>query len=171
VSDALAALERRIRYIADRHNPPAPLDRDDLFQEGMIAVWRLVERRRDELGEKAWTTYALRRAEGAMLDAIRAARWGRRWNHDPDMAPLSLDADVSTADEQVALVDTIAGPADDVSPPIVDDVLSHLSARDRAAVKMIAEGWSQERVGEALGMSASRVSQIVRRGCISLTAA
>jgi RNA polymerase sigma factor (sigma-70 family) len=162
VSDALAALERRIRYIADRHNPPAPLDGDDLFQEGMIAAWQLVERRRDELGEKAWTTFALRRAEGAMLDAIRAARWGRRWNHDPSMTPVSLDAPVSTADEYLTLADTVAGPADDVSAPTVDDALARLTPRERAVVRMVADGWTRQRVGEVLGVSESRVSQIVR---------
>jgi RNA polymerase sigma factor (sigma-70 family) len=44
----------------------------------------------------------------------------------------------------------------------VDDALARLTPRERAVVRMVADGWTRQRVGEVLGVSESRVSQIVR---------
>lgn len=110
-------LSPAVRRIARKHTPPHPYDRDDLYQEGMLAIVRLAERRRDELGPKAWTAYALVRAEGAMVDLMRSARWGKRWNHGSLEQPVSLDALIASTgseSEPLTVLDTV-GREDDLS--------------------------------------------------------
>jgi RNA polymerase sigma factor (sigma-70 family) len=165
----LAALAPAIRARARNHTPPQPLDQEDLVQEGMLAVLKL--QRRPELGEKAWNAYALRRAEGAMIDAIRAARWGKRWHHDPERAPLSMSGVVADEGGPVELLDTIPAPADDLTGPIADGMLASIpNATDRRAVELVAEGWRLSEIGPMLGVSHSRISQRVRRARQSVAA-
>jgi RNA polymerase sigma factor (sigma-70 family) len=161
-AELVTRLSPAVRRIAYKHTPPHPYDRDDLYQEGMLAVVRLAERRKDELGPKAWTAYALMRAEGAMVDLMRTARWGKRWNHAAAEQPLSLDALVQAAEgEPLTVLDTV-GRDDDLSSAHVSAWLDKLGDRERVVVEMALAGFNHREISERLGVHQSRISQIFR---------
>lgn len=67
---AHAALVRQVAFRL-RQRLPAGTDMDELMQAGLIGLNHALERYRAELGA-SFDTYAARRIEGAMLDALRA---------------------------------------------------------------------------------------------------
>lgn len=56
---------------------PASVELDDLLQAGGIGLWHAVERY-DAMKGVAFTTYALQRIRGAMLDELRGRDWVSR---------------------------------------------------------------------------------------------
>ncbi len=158
---AIQRLASPLRYAASQHNPPYPLDTDDLYQEAMLAVVKLWDKRDPAMGEGGWYTYAKRRGEGAMLDLMRQVRWGRRWHHDPSAAPISLDVQVTGAEPGVTILDTVE-VVEDFSELEVAEAVASLPERERIIVEMVLADRSRREIGDRFGVHESRISQILR---------
>jgi RNA polymerase sigma factor (sigma-70 family) len=155
-AEVAIAVEPHLRRIAERHNPPPPLDADDLVQEALLAICRLSFR--EDMDRRQRFSYALTRGSGAMIDSIRLHQWGG--HRDPRPAPISVNVPVAeSAGEVVTLGDMLEAPSDDVSQPFADELLASLADEgDRLAVTMAVDGRTRREIGDALGMSESGAS-------------
>lgn len=138
------------------------LDREDA--EGW-AVVGLVEaaRRYDPSRGLAFSTYAVRRASGTLLDAVRRARGGRHWGAYPQ--PLLLSLSQLRTPDGATLADVLADPADELGEhvaaldgPWLRAALASLPERPRAVYDGLARGRTQHEIARAMGVSDSLVN-------------
>lgn len=158
--DHALALSRRIARLYFFDGPL--VDTDDLAQVGLVALWRR---------SPATANLAACVAYRAMVDELRIV-YGRNAGHfrRPSEPVLSLDDPVPGADH-VSYVDRL-GFDEDFSGPSVDDLLaSIIHDVDRAAVRLVADGYAMTEIGVTQGVSGSSVSLRVRRARRDMRAA
>lgn len=138
---------------------------DDLFQEGMIAALAVATRWRPDGGAQYWWL-AVPRVHGAMIDYLRS-RGGRyrRPVRIPGGGQRSRSVVAMPKAVAAGLVARADAPPDD-RPAEVAAILvrlgPHLSGRDRQVLALLyGAGLRQVDIGERLGLSESRVGQIV----------
>lgn len=110
------------------------LERDDLVQEAVIALWRSRERLL-ALGGVQQAALTWRIARNAVIDALRRTE-------ETEALPEGVDS----AAEDNTLVDQL------------HERIALLSEPDRTIVTMQLEGYSYEEIGQQLGMTEKNVS-------------
>jgi RNA polymerase sigma factor FliA len=177
------AIGRFAKQAAAMYGLPPSVDADDLVTCGVIGVvdaWTRFDAERDVPFE----AYAVRRVKGAVVDAIRAADWVPRKTRE--RARRTGEAVVALVSIDATAAASGARPFADVLPdsscPNPDAHLLEVDTMDelRAALNRLPE---RERlivtshyfdrtllgdIGIALGVSASRVSQLHNRALRSL---
>lgn len=144
-STVLAA-ERTVRRIL--HGMYVGYTRDDLLQEGRLAVWsaRMENKVPDE--EEHAKRYLARRASGAMLDSVRAARRQiPKYEHEIGDIPFGVESDPTA---RLRMKD------------VIDLLLQKGSSTLVECVDMLASGSEPKEVAQSLRVSESRVSQLRR---------
>lgn len=122
------------------------LTRDDMLQEGRIAVWLATREGRIPAEPEHRRHYVLRRALGAMRDANR-----RAWRQQPMQADELDDndaPDTAGPEARLQLRQLIALLTRRASPCV------------RRCVELLAEGCDDAEVAAAMHVSPSRVSQM-----------
>lgn len=159
-------MARHVARAWARRLPPGVVQVDDLEQEAMAAICVAVQRW-SPTGGASWPTYAQTRADGAIRDYLRRASFGGR-NHWHEFSFTSLDAPID--DEQHTLADVLASderPIEDFPDPRlgeqIERMLAALPLDWQTAVAMYHEdGLSCTQIGAAMGITESRVSQLLK---------
>jgi RNA polymerase sigma factor for flagellar operon FliA len=150
---------------------PDSIDPLDLFQEGAIAMVLIIERFDVTRGLR-FTTYALARIRGAMVDFLRGQDWVPRLERTREKAgqvecvktcQLSTTIRSSNTDEQA--LESELGEQDpellrSVLTEDVDHALRGLCRRNRFILLFYyLEDMTMKDIGQVLGLSESRVSR------------
>lgn len=150
--------------------PPGIVTQDDLEQQAMLGVVQAA-RRWDPTRESRWTTFAYRRALGAIQDLLRAVSPGHR-DHWREFRVTHLEQPVANA-EGLTLGDTLPAPQrplDDLPDPRLADAIERaigeeLTLDEQSALALrVDEELSLREIGEAMGVTESRACQYVARG-------
>jgi len=144
---------------------------DELTSAGYAA---LVTARRTCDADKGTTfrTHATRRARWAMLTEMR---WLRYWRY----VPVRGDADRKSAifesggddhDHLLERPDQSTGPAElAASKDHVEFILRHVAPRERHILRRyVLDGWTMRRIGEELGLTETRISQLLKASTADL---
>lgn len=126
------------------------LTRDDLLQEGRIAIWLARTAGRIPRGDEAHASrYIAQRAYGAMVDASRQA-WSQRPITVDELAPEHEASDDSDRpDTRAQLAQAI-------------EILARTgSSRVNECLGLVSSGSSYTEAARAMGITASRVSQLL----------
>ena len=126
-------------------------DDDDLAQDAWVAILPLVGRYDPGLGVPL-RGFVHRRCRGAVLDALRL-RTGSRNRHRRVQVPLF--------DNIVGVWD--ATPIDDRDE--LERALARMTQRERSVLVAFHGGVPQEQIAARLGVTQSRVSQIIGEAC------
>ena len=111
-----------VRHVLERttRNLPRHVDRDDLYEAGMIGLLEAADRF-DPSRQVRFSTYAVTRIRGAILDAMRAEDWLSR----------SLRSEVSAMDEAHAELEQEYG-----RPPSGEELCKHLDVASKKLNKL-----------------------------------
>ena len=145
--DTAAILARSVRRVEMTVRVPAVLDRDDLMQEGKIALLLASYEQRSP-AEVA--VYRTKRATGAMLDAVRRARQGAsKRSAEPQRVDLDDAPELSAAGNQCESAATLRA---------IRAVLS-LAHPLPLLFTCVLAGLDRTQIAAHLGISQARVSQ------------
>lgn len=145
--------EAAVRYAANHAPLPHGVSREDWEQEARIAIWQA-----NPSAPALASTIARRR----VIDAVRRARPGSRGgNALPE--PISLETPIpADLDEQVTIGDNLRDPVGiDVTRLDVQRAIRLLPKRERFIILAVQAGYSQTELGKMLGVTDSRVSQLL----------
>lgn len=149
------------------------LQLDDYVQFGVLGMLDAMERFDPSQGYK-FKTFALLRIRGAIVDGIRRADWvprseRRQLADDPERRevtvgrlPMRVSQDTGKEDADVA--DQQLPPVDDrlMAESIWQEYLTGLPQRDRLMLLLYyREGLTMKQVAAELGVSESRISQLI----------
>jgi RNA polymerase sigma factor for flagellar operon FliA len=143
------------------------------LQEGAIGLLQAMDRF-DPNGGAAFSTFAVRRIRGQIMDAIRTASGSRRKGPKPRVLRLDYEFDSTHGFNLSAQSGQI--PDDD---PSVDPFERHVAAanlararqavasivrpRDRHVLSLYAQGLTHREIAVVLGVSEGRIAQLARR--------
>lgn len=127
-----------------------PLELEDLHQEGRIALWLK--------GEGLPDSHRVTIARGAMIDALRRARWVSRGDYRDGAAWEMASYDEWDA-EPYTYTDCHAASLVAIKQCIAR--MQCLPNREREVIACLCDGVEHEAMASRLGVSPSRVSQIV----------
>ena len=156
------SVEEYIPYVdrIARHFHWLPIDHEDLVQAGCEALVKCA-RKYDaaQFPDESFWACACVRVKGSMVDEAR--RWTKadRNTGAVPSRPRSLDEAVFE-DGDITLGDTIKAPADCYF--LLDSIMG-LPERDREVCLLVALGEKMHEVGDRLGVTESRISQIFAR--------
>lgn len=104
--------------------------------------------------------FSYRRIRGAIVDGVRSYR-GRFGQHDFNNGFGQTQSDEESDGYSISAIDNIA--VFDIGPDDSEQIwwMRELPAKERKIIRMMAEGYKQQEIGEALCLSASRISQII----------
>jgi len=158
--------------IANQYAALAPEAREDLIQEGCLALIRAVERFRPEYGLQ-FSTYAFPVISGLIKNYLRERRRTLR------QVSWEMGTEDSEGDLRAGLVDTLVAPADleghassagrDFTDRVIERVLTEsllgrIPARERQLLRrLFYEDLTQREIAHQLARSTSRVSRLIRR--------
>ena len=162
---------RKVAALVHRSIPEsAGLEIDDLVSDSLPGVIRCLERFDLDRGLK-FTTFALPRVRGAISDALRDRDWvprvERSRHRDGEGIPRVLPIDSRLSEWDDRGWDLLAGAHcyDDHDPERDEfwrDICRGLSRQERLALMLYwREGLRMKEVGEQLGLSESRISQML----------
>src|SRR6478609_4575859 len=166
----LAPIAHRIaqRYI---RKIPAHELTYDLVNVALMGVWEAVTRRYKD-GVPAMTALATIRAQGAVIDYLRARDWATRHSRkigNPAKMLYIGEHEESggftfTAREQRITPEDEADANQTVRQRNIalEEALALLSAKDRYVMRRLLSGVAQKDVAAELGLSAPRISQIMQ---------
>jgi RNA polymerase sigma factor FliA len=159
VFDKARTLHGRLRF------PTSDVTTEELAGNGMLGLLRAADRYEPGRGLQ-FATYASHVITGAMLDELRRSTRYHRSTKTPQPLPQSLDAPVFDG-EATTVGDLLPGgdsPEDHVDALDIEVALGCLLPRERAVVHMYFwEGRSQDEIGKVLGVTGSRVCQLLAR--------
>lgn len=200
--------QRLVNHVVNRlcQRLPANASRDDLVQAGVMGLID-ASMRFDEAKGVAFSTYAVRRIEGAVLDLLRRNDWAPRSVRRKEREFAAV-ADAATVDPQevhrlradiqkasvdsldrrvggdhgdVSLADTLIDYSSDPVDSRIDkielraflrDAIALLPERQRVVlVGFYLEGRTMTDLGQFLGVTQSRASQIKEEGLSTIRAA
>ena len=146
--------------------------RDDLLQAGMMGLVEAAQRY-DPAQEVAFSTFAMLRIRGAMLDAIRQSdrtreRCGRR-----RAVVMSLERERTESGRTLGdvLEDPVTGRLEEqgCARAMVAEALARLPRRWQVVLDLYyRQGWTFREIGEELGVGESWASQLHRKAIEAL---
>ena len=145
---------------------PKCVDAADLEQAGYFGLVRAAAGF-DPTRGVSFRTYAARRTRGEMLDFLRGQDHASRRDRATGRAVklVSIDADRGRGDRPSTMARELPSKAEPVAADLAD-LLNHatrwLDGKGRLMVRMYAiDGWTMAEIGWRLGLSESRVSQVL----------
>ncbi len=151
---------------------------DDLVNVALMGVWEAVSRRYKD-GVRAMTALAYIRANGSVVDYLRARDWATRHSRRIGNAAkvIYLDAYEEWTEAHMALLTKVT-PEDEAAESQVsvrknkalEAAIATLAERDRYVVRRLLAGVSQVAVAAELKVSEPRISQILYRALPKLKA-
>jgi RNA polymerase sigma factor FliA len=159
-----------VKFVAGRlaAGLPRTVDTGDLVSAGVFGLMNAIDRFDPSQGAK-FETYAIPRIRGAILDGLRALDW----------VPRSVRSRSRSVQDHVAL-DTTADEADTHLQPgrameegelrtAMRAEISKLPEREQAILILYYDdGLTLSEIGEALGVTESRISQIHTKAVLQL---
>jgi RNA polymerase sigma factor (sigma-70 family) len=149
------------------------VDADDLIQEGALIGLKALERFDAEKGKPA--TWVLYKIEWGLRDHLRQAMPGTRQQQKDGAYPvfLPLDAPINEDEGGDSHQDLLVGDVDEGCPDFVGDAVVDAALRRSALVEReivaltayVYDDLSQKEIGEFLGVSESRVNQLISSAC------
>jgi RNA polymerase sigma factor (sigma-70 family) len=145
------------------------VDADDLIQEGALIGLKALERFDAEKGKPA--TWVLYKIEWGLRDHLRQAMPGTRQQQKDGAYP--LDAPINEDEGGDSHQDLLVGDVDEGCPDFVGDAVVDAALRRSALVEReivaltayVYDDLSQKEIGEFLGVSESRVNQLISSAC------
>ena len=169
--EKLAPIAHRAAQRYKRRLPPHACT-DDLLNVALMGVWEAVTRRYDK-GVQAMTALAIIRAQGAIVDFLRARDWtSRKMRRDGEAhALLSIDVRNSTFAPPYEVLIQRRTPEDEAAENqlahrkevALEAALQLLCARERYIVRRLLTGVKQADLANELNVSAARISQIMSK--------
>lgn len=161
----LAPHVRRLIGARFRWVPDHLASHDDLFQCAMLAIMRAAPRF-DAARGMTFDSWAMSKAYFGIQDALRALAPGSRSRNAP--AYISLDEPLRGA-EDVTRADLLEDESfefpDPLMPAAIRRAMADLTLDEQSAIELhFDEDLSQREIGEMMGITESRVCQIVNRG-------
>ena len=160
VDDALQALRPLCRAIAlqliRRRRLPASVTLEELEQAGMVGAWQAAERFD---GRGTLAGFASIRIRGAMLDWLAQTHPGGR--DGPEVTFVSIDDDDEDGHAALQLPDASDPAAEIERDQAAKARLRALPPRERKVVQQVLAGRELAEVGAGMGVTGSRVSQLV----------
>jgi RNA polymerase sigma factor FliA len=187
-----------VKYVAGRMRGGLPenVDHDDLVSDGVLGLMDAIERFEPERG-LSFQTFAVPRIRGAIIDGMRAMDFVPRSVRDKlravQRAQLALEERLGRSPEQAQLrdlqnqasgshanlddfdlADELTSAADHAVEQGDDNaslmrVVEELGERDRVIIALYYfEGLTLSEIGQVLGVTESRVSQLHRRATTTL---
>ena len=160
-----------LRGMASRGNDV--VTRDDLLQAGMMGLVEAA-RRYDPAQEAAFSTFAMLRIRGAMLDAIRQSdrTWGR-WSGRRRAVVMSLERERTESGRTLGdvLEDPVTGRLEEqgCARAMVAEALARLPRRWQVVLDLYyRQGWTFREIGEELGVGVARACQLHRKAIEAL---
>lgn len=172
VQGNLDLVERVSRYQAKRMQ----LDHDDVYQEGSLGLLEAARKWDSSLNEGEFQHYAYRYVWGRIMDYARTQMPVGRRAHAKGVrvaAPMSFNVPVTEDGE--SLEGLVPDPRNDVAERegelYFEELVSHLPERERMVVTLrLVEGLELHEIGEVMGFSESRASQVFGRATSQLKA-
>lgn len=176
IDTTLAAYKPRVKRLVRRMRHAGllvpHLETDDLVSEALIAVWRALETydpARNDSRDAYIFTQARRRLIDYQRAVTRANGWTRRCGQIAEL--YSLNKPIETHDTgHETYADAIPGPhelSDHVEARIrlrtLLNGIDKLNQRDQACVRALTGGHSNTALAQSLGISPSRVTQLMHR--------
>jgi len=183
-----------VKYVAGRLGSglPAHVDESDLVSYGLLGLISAIERYDPERDIK-FETYAMARIKGAIIDELRALDWvprsvrsrAREIESLTDISRSSIAAldelwSGSGEGDQVSLLDTIEDTSGPRPAEALDetelrealaDAIARLPEREKLVVTLYYyEELTLREIGEVLGVTESRVSQLHTKAVLRLKA-
>jgi RNA polymerase sporulation-specific sigma factor len=152
-----------VHHILKRYYVGAGVDYDDLTQIGTIGLIKAAATFNPAKSTK-FATYAGTCINNELRMHFRNSK---KWQEET-----SLDAPISTADENISLADTLSSSDPDLTEKIADEqelgrlitsILNGLSARSSFSFLSKISGFTQHELSQTIGISASYVSRINQR--------
>lgn len=140
-----AALRRLVQVYADK-----PADRDDLFQEIALAVWRAIPQFRGEASERTWLYRIAHNV--ALSNQVRRGKQAKRTS--PDEPPMDWPSGQPHPEQQALARER---------RELLVDLIRALPPADRQILLLHLEGFSDAEVGEVSGLSAGAVATRLSR--------
>lgn len=144
---------------------------DDLVNVALMGVWEAVTRRYKD-GVRAMTALAYIRANGSVVDYLRARDWATRYSRKMgrETKMVYMDAYEEWTEAHIALLLRVT-PEDEAAErqtserknKALEEALATLEARDRYVVRRLLAGVSQVAIASELKVSEPRISQILSR--------
>ena len=128
-----------------------PLEMEDLYQVGRIALW--------EKGQGKPEALQVVIARSAMLDEIRRHRWCRRGDGSYKAGPEQMANYSDWSEMPEGITDCHAASMVAVRQCL--DRMLCLAERERLILACLASGMDQREVAEHIGLSPARVSQLI----------
>lgn len=147
--------------------------RDDLLQAGMMGLVEAA-RRYDPAQEVAFSTFAMLRIRGAMLDAIRQSDRTRvRWSGRRRAVVMSLERERTESGRTLGdvLEDPVTGRLEEqgCARAMVAEALARLPRRWQVVLDLYyRQGWTFREIGEELGVGESWACQLHRKAIEAL---
>lgn len=173
---------RLARRLADRyyHVTMPGFDFDDVYQHALLGLLDAARRWDPDKG-KSFRHYATLRIRGEMIDFLRKQPEATRNAAEPITVPaLSLDAPMDVDGDGLLLHETVRDANADDPAELCDMELDDLRAQigpcwhmltERERMVLYMRYWEDLKtghIGELLGVTASRVSQITSAGLLKL---
>lgn len=183
VEQELAGKQGLIRHIASSFISRTPwIEFDDAVQVVSLTAWRILSRPERQPADDV-NGAIIHLGYRRLIDEVRTGRTGglkRTWLHRPGMrVPVSLNEEVrdllneTDGLERIDLIQDPTDPFEDINDdvtPTLDAALQQLPERERLVVWLrYYEDLTQREIGGMLGISESRVSQLLKRAIARLT--
>lgn len=155
-----------VHYLIKKYFPKAPIEYDDLVQEGMIGLMKAAEHY--EPGRVKFSSFAATVIRNEICMAVRKTY---RKSVIPNYAKIPIDAPIHT-DDDMTFADVIADPDSDFTaqPDEAADIetarqmIDTLPPLDRRVMELkVYGGYKQEEIGRIVGSSQSYVARIMQR--------
>lgn len=179
--EQLAPIAHKIarRY---RSKIPPHVGTDDLVNVALVGVWEAVTRRYSH-GLQAMTALAHIRAQGSIIDYLRARDWSSRRARKAGEAVTivyfdDFKVDLDNPNLGQSVLHSFVTPEDELidsqdkgrRAAVLEGALNTLSARDQYIMRKLLAGTAQVEVARELNVSAPRISQVFYRSLPRLKA-
>src|ERR671919_508186 len=176
-----------VKYVAGRLGSglPAHVEEGDLVSYGLLGLIGAIERFDPDRDIK-FETYAIARIKGSIIDELRSMDWvprsvrARARDIERTIAQLEAKLGRAPTDEDIARIDTIEDPqaaepqaamAHTELREALGEAIARLPEREKLVVTLYYyEELTLREIGEVLGVTESRVSQLHTKAILRLKA-
>jgi RNA polymerase sigma factor for flagellar operon FliA len=153
-------LVNKIAWSVKRKVPPS-VRFEELFQSGMIGLWKAIRGYKQENGASL-STYAGYRIYGEIIEEIRANDMLPRYNRDGHVLVAFSEQDGEYVSPSIALSDPCTQAEGKQIEREIEKVLQRLSRQEKVMIFLYQRGMVQHKIGNMFGVSESRACQVIK---------